>query len=1575
MFRRSSWRGAETHSQPKRRKRLRQLVLQQLESRNLLASVSAPPILQWFDSSYETIEERLPDVFEAGYGAIWLPPPGRADSGNQSVGYDVYNRFDLGSADHPTLYGTRTELAHLAGLFDRASTSLHIDTVLNHAGFSDQATDGFVASGGYPGLAITLDSAIDGDFHSSFASGDLESRLSGLVDIDHATNHVLVRHPVDINAEGNIPAGSETDPYGRLANVVDPSNAEFYPDRDGQVKYLFDPITNESDIPIYSFNTEDPMAGDAVGENALGYLMRYMQWMVEVIGVDGLRVDAAKHFDGFVMDYLDRAVYRSNPRLLLDGSTENVFSYSEVYDGDKEVLLSYVRKNIDPGDPGRIGGNRDVLDFSAFFAMRDNLSSPGTANAWFNVRDSLLDLHDDGLHNGSAGVLFVRSHDDLGPSGLGNVAHALTLMYPGNTVVYLNGKEFGAERDFPKPGRGDALGGVYGDTLKRLLSIRETHGRGDFYERWIDNEGLYIFERDRTAVVGLSNRGDGGFDERTVQVAFAPGTKLVELTGNAADQTIDPHGDIPEWVEVSESQTVTIRVPRNMNSDGQWHGSGFVIYGLATPVATTGIEFVGVESVLSGSTPVSNDYANGVTRLSDLNVVIGDQLTVSLNTEAVFLPGGTPVRDINADGDQAMLRVDGGIDLNGNGVVDQVTPGSVTYGFEYFQDVSSPLVGPDGVEGTRGSGEFRQTIDMSGLDEGMHFVEARAFRHRTDGGQPVYTEFRETIYLDRLPPDSAVLSFQPYTEGVNENRDLVIQSVDKTANNVHVFLDLPSGKTDSQILAMVNEVNQARKIDRDQFVYGFDNLTHGNHVATVVSYERTGNVNVQRFPGLFTSTIFGSGLGDLDFNGVIELADVELFETLVVNSGVDFNAAADFDGNGLINYADLQAYDVLLSEISADDSTRDELDRIRSLLFRANNDAHTLTEDQHLELASAGILINDLIPDAAEDFFLVTTGEVQTNLGAVALVSASGAWSYDARGRYDNLSATDSSVDYFDYTLDDGYGNESIGRVLLTITGVNDAPALSSRSTVEVDEDAFLERVNLGVFDPDHSVDSLAVSVSVDAEGLFEGDGPVVVLDQGNWWLDWGLKEDQFGQALVSLLVEDSGDDGVMGTDADNQKTGTSFQLIVNAVNDKPTVPQQANLSFDRGVETAAISISPISAGGSENQPLRIEVEVDNDELIEIPVSTALVNDGQFDLGLVFQEGVIGSATISVTVEDGGLDGNLTTDLDNETATMFFNLAVGISSYSDEGSRTAIRLRGDTLSPLLRRDGDRLIIEQDGGWFSEKSNGSFDNGSTLSVAVDEERQIQLNSAQLLKLQYASDNGWIMGQAVSVDEKFFRSLISSSVTPSVELLVDAAGPWQNLVVAADVDNSGNATAGDALRVINELRQRLYSDTTGDVFNPRDVAVWPGIYFDVNGDDRVTALDALMVINYLVRVSNSTGAEGEIPVLRREVAVLADRSEIRPDTDIYSEGELQRDLGARVLERPSVRTDWARVGIGLGLYNSEHESAWWGALNDSSESNFHVSLDEIFTDWSSSELSSWLTERTVSSGNILGGLVAE
>ncbi|MCC7392307.1 hypothetical protein IT571_08135, partial [Candidatus Sumerlaeota bacterium] len=65
-------------------------------------------ILQYFEGKWETIDHKMPDIFMSGYGTLYLPPPSRADSGNQSVGFDVYDRFDLGKENNETLYGTES---------------------------------------------------------------------------------------------------------------------------------------------------------------------------------------------------------------------------------------------------------------------------------------------------------------------------------------------------------------------------------------------------------------------------------------------------------------------------------------------------------------------------------------------------------------------------------------------------------------------------------------------------------------------------------------------------------------------------------------------------------------------------------------------------------------------------------------------------------------------------------------------------------------------------------------------------------------------------------------------------------------------------------------------------------------------------------------------------------------------------------------------------------------------------------------------------------------------------------------------------------------------------------------------------------------------------------------------------------------------------------------------------------------------------------------------------------------------------------------------------------------------------
>jgi hypothetical protein len=166
-----------------------------------------------------------------------------------------------------------------------------------------------------------------------------------------------------------------------------------------------------------------------------------------------------------------------------------------------------------------------------------------------------------------------------------------------------------------------------------------------------------------------------------------------------------------------------------------------------------------------------------------------------------------------------------------------------------------------------------------------------------------------------------VVSFDPIVAGVNENRRVTVHSTDLRANSVHVFLDLPASLSDAQVVAMVGAGSQARQVDRDLFTKDFMGLTSGNHVLTVVSFEVTGRYDVQRFPGFYTSTIFGAGLGELNFDGAIDAADVNLFGQLLASNDTQFNPAADLNGDGRIDTIDLLLLYQRLLDVNADADT------------------------------------------------------------------------------------------------------------------------------------------------------------------------------------------------------------------------------------------------------------------------------------------------------------------------------------------------------------------------------------------------------------------------------------------------------------------------------------------------------------------------------------------------------------------------------------------------------------------------------------------------------------------------------
>src|SRR5207253_4858281 len=120
----------------------------------------------------------------------------------------------------------------------------------------------------------------------------------------------------------------------------------------------------------------------------------------------------------------------------------------------------------------------------------------------------------------------------------------------------------------------------------------------------LEKENLAI-EREKSMLIMLSNRGDSGYDSRTIPVAFAPGQFLIELTGNAANATDDPNNDIPEVLTVnadansSTGASVNARFLRNKApSTGTYTGDGYLIYGLASPQGSVTIN--NVASTLAG---------------------------------------------------------------------------------------------------------------------------------------------------------------------------------------------------------------------------------------------------------------------------------------------------------------------------------------------------------------------------------------------------------------------------------------------------------------------------------------------------------------------------------------------------------------------------------------------------------------------------------------------------------------------------------------------------------------------------------------------------------------------------------------------------------------------------------------------------------------------------------------------------------------------------------------------------------------------------------------------------------------
>src|ERR1041385_4722136 len=141
-------------------------------------SARADAMLQLFNVNWDELVTKMPEIAEAGYTSLWLPPPSKAGSG-YSVGYDLFDPFDLGDKNQrgtiATRYGTKEELVRMVGLAHRFGIRVYFDNIMNHRGFDVPRYNSSTPTNIYPGMTM-------GDFHLRTTSDGFYRNVSDIRD-------------------------------------------------------------------------------------------------------------------------------------------------------------------------------------------------------------------------------------------------------------------------------------------------------------------------------------------------------------------------------------------------------------------------------------------------------------------------------------------------------------------------------------------------------------------------------------------------------------------------------------------------------------------------------------------------------------------------------------------------------------------------------------------------------------------------------------------------------------------------------------------------------------------------------------------------------------------------------------------------------------------------------------------------------------------------------------------------------------------------------------------------------------------------------------------------------------------------------------------------------------------------------------------------------------------------------------------------------------------------------------------------------------------------------------------------
>lgn len=385
-------------------------------------------------------QEQAKELKEAGINMVWLPPAYKGAAGKKSVGYDVYDTYDLGEFDQKgtiaTKYGTREEYLRAVQRLQAEGIEVLADVVLNHMMGADGTEEVMVEETS----ASNREQDISGkEKITAWTKFDFPGRNGKYSEFHWNASHY---------------SGTDWDEAGKRNGI-----------------FRFDGKTWNRETDTENANYDYLMGADLDTDNpeTVKAVTDWGKWYLDTVHMDGFRLDAVKHIS-FVF-------YREWLKEMRRHTGREFFAVGEYWSKELGKMTHYLdvtEKSL------------SLFDVTLHFAFLQAATSDGQFDMRTLFDDSLVKARPENA------VTFVDNHDtqpgqalySFIPAWFKPIAYALILLRKDGIPCVFYGDYYGIPHDKVPPVEG----------LKKMLKLREYYAYGE-QKDYFDDPSLVGFTR------------------------------------------------------------------------------------------------------------------------------------------------------------------------------------------------------------------------------------------------------------------------------------------------------------------------------------------------------------------------------------------------------------------------------------------------------------------------------------------------------------------------------------------------------------------------------------------------------------------------------------------------------------------------------------------------------------------------------------------------------------------------------------------------------------------------------------------------------------------------------------------------------------------------------------------------------------------------------------------------------------------------------------------------------------------------------------------------------------------------